>query len=602
MTDTALSIPDLQGLLSPGSSEPARLQCTGLQSWCSAGAQVQVAALGRVGFTDAGLAELAAREGTAAAIAQGWSRYANDLTAHLRGEYIVTVWDAAARRGLVAVDRFSTLSLYWGERDGRLAFATAPGRVCDLLASAREFEPRAIHAYAYFHVIPAPLSIFRGVQRLDVGQALRIEGGASRVVTHWAPRFVEDAPFEFARERDAFRAALREGVAQCVGDVPRERLGCFLSGGTDSSTIAGLVTQGYGAPAKTFSIGFDVSGYDERHYSRIASRHFGTEHVEHVISPDEAEHAIDVIARSYEQPFGNSSALPTFVCASLARSHGVTRLLGGDGGDELYGGNERYAKQWLFSLYDRVPAGVRRGLMEPLLFGPLASTEFWPVRKARGYVEQARVDLPARLDSRYNLLNRFGVDRVFSDSLLSQTAGFDPGGLESEVWRRCNAPSQINRLLAYDFKFTLGDNDLPKVVRMCHAAGVEVSFPMLADPVVDHSLRLLPGQKLKRMRLRYFFKEALRGFLPDEIIEKPKHGFGLPFGDWLLGQPRLAARAQDALSGLAARGLVRPQFLDELGQAMRSGHAGYYGTMIWVLMVLELWMRTHDGADAGQAR
>ena len=393
--------------------------------------------------------------------------------------------------------------------------------------------------------------------------------------------------------------ALRQGVRECVEGVRREELGCFLSGGTDSSTISGLVTQAYGAPARTFSIGFDVARYDERHYSRVAARHFGTEHTEHVLTPDEADRAIDVLAATYEQPFGNSSAVPTYVCAKLAQQAGVRRMLGGDGGDELYGGNERYAMQWIFSLYGRVPGALRTGVLEPLLFGPLKRIDLWPVRKARGYVEQARVPLPERLGAKYNLLNRFGATSVLSDWVLQAEGAFDPVEIEREVWRRCGAQSQVNRLLAYDFKFTLGDNDLPKVTRMCHAAGTEVAFPMLADAVTDHSLTLPPGQKLRGTRLRYFFREALRGFLPDEIIDKPKHGFGMPFGDWLLAQPRLAERARDALEGLAQRGLIRPSFLAELERTVRGGHAGYYGTMIWVLMMLELWLRNGQQAASG---
>ena len=157
-------------------------------------------------------------------------------------------------------------------------------------------------------------------------------------------------------------------------------------------------------------------------------------------------------------------------------------------------------------------------------------------------------------------------------------------------------PSQINRLLEFDFKFTLADNDLPKVVRMCHTAGVDVAFPMLAAPVVDYSLRLPPSWKLKGRRLRPFFKDASRGFLPDEVIDKPKHGFGMPFGEWLMSQPSLQFRANDALSALVARGLVRREFVDELRTSLQGGE-GYYGTMVWVLMMLELWLRGSSVPD-----
>jgi len=596
MNGAGMSMPWLEACLDTGT--PARFSAGGLQSFSHeepGGEGPRVAGFGRLRFREPELAGLARIRGEGAALLAAWRRHGEALPGQISGEHAALLWDPRERRGVALVDRFGSLPLYWGRRGSRVALASRPARVCALLGLPVELDPAALHAYAHFHVIPAPLSIHRSVSRLDIGQMLVIERGSARVLTHWQPSFQEEEPFDFVRERQAFLSALREGVAECTADVPRGRLGCFLSGGTDSSTIAGLACEVRGEPVKTFAIGFDVSAYDERRYSRLAAAHFGTDHTEHVLSVAETEAAIDRLARASEQPFGNASAVPTLVCAQIARQAGVMRLLGGDGGDELYGGNERYATQWLFSLYERLPAGARRHLLEPLLFGPLGLMQAWPVRKARSYVEQARLPLPDRLGARYNLLNLFGADAVLGDLVLA--AGFQPLTLEREVWSRSQAGTQLNRLLAYDFKFTLGDNDLPKVTRMCHAAGVEVAFPMLTESVAAHSLRLAPGEKLKRRQLRHFFRQALRGFLPDEILDKPKHGFGMPFGEWLLGQPRLSERAIDALLGLEDRGVLRAGFGHEVHRAVRLGHAGYYGTLVWVMMTLELWLRAQAGTE-----
>jgi len=201
--------------------------------------------------------------------------------------------------------------------------------------------------------------------------------------------------------------------------------------------------------------------------------------------------------------------------------------------------------------------------------------------------------LPDRLQGKYNLLDRFGRENVFTDAFLHRCRGFEPIEYARGVWARGDAKAQINQLLAYDFKITLADNDLPKVTRMCEAAGVEVAYPMLSSAVTDFSLTLPPGQKLHGTQLRYFFKRALRGFLPDEILRKKKHGFGMPFGAWVLSQPDLARIADDALAGLAERGFIRPAFIDELRKALASAHPGYFGTMVWILSVLELWLREH---------
>lgn len=551
---------------------------------------LSILAYGRVRLDGRALDE---RDGSVK-LAGAWRRNGPDMVRRLDGEFLLAIADRVTGAWVAAVDRFSSFRLYYGSIVKGAAFGTAPIAVAGALGKAPEVNAQAVLAYAYFHVVPAPLSICSGVRRLDHGELLLGDGaGELGVRRYWQPHFEETRPFEFSGERDRFMSALRTGISECVEGQCADEVGCFLSGGTDSSTIAGLVTEHFGSGARTFSIGFGVSGYDESHYSRIAVKHFGTRHTECYLQPVDVERALPILASDYEQPFGNSSAVPTFFCARLGLDAGVRRMLGGDGGDELYGGNERYAKQWIFSVWNDVPAPIRVGLVEPILFGPLAGIDIAALRKARSYIDQTRVPLPERLQGKYNLLERFGRGTVFTAAFLERAEPFEPAELAREVWARTDAASEINKLLAYDFKFTLADSDLPKVTRMCEAAGVEVSYPMLTKAVVDHSLQLAPGQKLHRTKLRYFFKNALRGFLPDAILRKEKHGFGLPFGAWALTQPGLMALADDALAGLAKRGFIRPAFVGDLRQALASGHADYYGTMVWILAVLELWLREH---------
>jgi asparagine synthase (glutamine-hydrolysing) len=543
----------------------------------------------------------AAGEVTAQAAFAMWREHGDSILDLLSGEFLLALWDSRTNRALIAVDRFSTFPLYWASTNGRLGFSARPAEAARLAGLSARMDWQSAFAYVYFHMIPAPLSIFEGVRRLDLGEALRIDRGHAEVVRYWNPVFDERRPFDFGSERNAFLAALRAGVAECTDGLSREQTGCFLSGGTDSSTIAGLVTRQFEAPARTFSIGFDVGGYDESMYSRLAAKHFGTDHTEYYLTADDVLAGVETIATQYEQPFGNSSAVPTYFCANLAREAGVTRMLGGDGGDELYGGNERYAKQAVFAYYSRLPGALRSGLMEPLLFGPFRNVSLAPLAKARSYVEQANEPLPDRLQSRYNLLNFLGAEDVFTSHFLARVSREQPLALERAVWDKAKAVvepmAQVDKLLAWDFKFTLADSDLPKVTRMCHAAGVQVSFPMLTPALVEHSLRLPPEQKLKGRRLRHFFRESLRGFLPDEIIDKKKQGFGVPFGTWLLSHERLRAKADEALRSLAARNVVRPEFLNRLLAQLQSGHAGYFGTMVWILMIFELWLRNSSLAD-----
>jgi asparagine synthase (glutamine-hydrolysing) len=329
-------------------------------------------------------------------------------------------------------------------------------------------------------------------------------------------------------------------------------------------------------------------------YARIAARHFGTRHHEYYVTPDDVVAAIPLIAAVHDQPFGNSSAVPAFYCAKLAKADGIDTLLGGDGGDELFGGNERYAKQYLYSLYSDLPAALRKGLIEPMAF-LLPSVNI--IGKAQRYMRNASEPMPARYDN-YNLLERLGATGVFTAEFLAAVDPKRPQALMAQTYRQAHAGTLINRMLAFDLKYTLADNDLLKVTRSCELAGVSARYPMLDDSVVAFSASLAPRLKLKGTRLRYFFKQALRGFLPDQIITKTKHGFGLPFGLWLQTHGPLHAIAMDSLIDLKKRHFVRPEFIDELTSRHVQSHATYYGTMVWVLMMLEQWLSQHRSLTA----
>jgi asparagine synthase (glutamine-hydrolysing) len=298
--------------------------------------------------------------------------------------------------------------------------------------------------------------------------------------------------------------------------------------------------------------------------------------------------AMPIVAAWYDQPFGNSSAVPAYYCAMLARSTGIEKLLAGDGGDELFGGNTRYATQRVFDAYSAIPNSLRSGLIEPVLLG-LPFLKTMPLaKKAVGYVNQARVRLPDRLNS-YNLLLRLGIEEVFSSAFLGAVDPQDPVLAQRGVWDETNAQALVNRMLAYDWKYTLADNDLPKVCGTAALAEIDVGFPLLSDDLVDFSLRLKPALKLKGFKLRYFFKEALRDLLPPEIISKKKHGFGLPFGVWLTRHSGLQALVRASFDTLSRRGLVKPDFLKELLSRRLAEHPGYYGEMVWLLVILEQW-------------
>ena len=552
--------------------------------------------VGRPRWTDASIAAAAARTGMAQTFLAVYEARGADALALLDGAFALALIDEGRGEALLAVDRMGVWPLVYAvARPGVLAFGSHIDALAVHPGMRVEVEPQALFDYVYFHMIPGPRTAVRGVTRLLPGTYALFRSGAIEVRRYWEMKYFESERVPFRSLREQFVGALGESVADAasVGNV-----GAFLSGGTDSSTIAGLLTAARGEPAKTFSIGFDAAGYDEMAYARTAARHFGTKQFEYYVSPADVVSAIPRVAAAYDQPFGNASAVPTYYCARLAASEGVTHLLGGDGGDELFGGNARYATQYLLSLYTAVPDWLRAKLIEPLALRLPAAEMIPGMRKVRGYILLASMPMPARLES-YNLVERLGATRIFDDEFLAAADPDAPLRQLAETYGRAHARSLINLMLALDLKYTLADNDLPKVTRMCDVAGVDCSFPFLDERVVAFSAHLAPELKLKGTQLRYFFKKALRDFLPKEVIAKTKHGFGLPFGVWLEKYQPLRELAMDSLADLKGRGVVRPAFIDDLTTVLLASHPSYYGVMVWVLMMLEQWFKLHvDGRSA----
>ena len=537
-------------------------------------------------FTDTRLATLARREGSAVAWREVLALGRSGVEA-LGGQFAIALQDASGRT-LLAVDRFATHTLCYRVDGNRLHFAD---RADDLADESVPLDAQALFDYLYCHTIPAPRTVFEDIFRLPAGHFALYSDGRLTVAPYWTPEFTEPDRPDFSTLRSEFRSLLREAVSAALDDG---KAACFLSGGTDSSTVAGMIREVGGEPAASYSIGFEADGFDEMAYARIASRHFGTHHHEYYITPADLVASIPEVARSYDQPFGNSSVLPTFYCSRMARSDGVQRLLAGDGGDELFGGNSRYAKQRVFGWYAKVPKALRTGLLEPAFALPAVAGA--PLlRKGASYIEQARVPMPDRLQM-YNLLLRLGITQVLTREFLERVNIHAPEDQQREVWHQARTPHETNRTLAYDWRFTLAENDLPKVRGATQLAGIDVAFPFLDRALHDFSMRLPARYKLRGLQLRWFFKEALHGFLPDEIIQKKKHGFGLPFGVWMVKHAGLRKLAIEAIEGLAERGIVRPQFIRNLIETHLPEHPSYYGEMVWILMMLEQWMLAHRPA------
>lgn len=496
--------------------------------------------------------------------------------------------DLADRKLILATDPIGQRHLYYSQTPNGLVFGATADNVVAHPEVDNDIALQSIYDYVYFHHCPSPTTIYRQVSKLENGQLLTYQAGKVELQYYWLPEYHEKLNVSLEDAGKQLQQTLTDAVRHLTVDA--RNTGAFLSGGLDSSSVAGALSSVYPNEAKTFSIGFDVEGYDEIGYARIAAQHFNTQQYEYYVTPEDTVDAVAKIAAYYDEPFGNSSALAVYYCAKLAKRNGIELLLGGDGGDELFAGNERYSKQLLFEPYQKIPGFMRKLLQGGLDNAPSVLLENRFCFKAKRYIEQAEVPLPDRLQD-YNFLHRHPAAEIFTDDFVQQI----DTKLPLQGWRDCyqrpTEASALNRMLYLDWKTTLHDNDLVKVNKMCELAGVDVQYPLLDRSMLELSCRIPSHLKIKQQKLRWFYKQSVSDLLPEQIINKSKHGFGLPFGIWLKDHPPLKALAYDSLGDLKKRGYFRPGFIDHAINMHQTIHAAYYGELIWVLMMLELWLR-----------
>ncbi|MCK0509217.1 asparagine synthetase B family protein [Aromatoleum anaerobium] len=557
-----------------------------------AAAQCAVAILGRPRWGDRATATLANDRGHATAAMARYRAHGDRMLADLFGSFALVLIDFAQGRVVLAVDRTGVERMCFARVGPLLVFSTSARAVARHPAVGARVSRQALYDYLYCHMVPSPGTAFAGVEKLLPAQQLVATPHHATRSFYWAMRFEPAATASANGQQESFRDLLRQSVRRQIDERPT---GAFLSGGTDSSTVTGLLGEISGRPARTFSIGFDAEGFDELEYARVTARHFRAEAREFYVTPEHVAEAVPLIASAYDEPFGNASAVPTYFCARLARQHGVEVMLAGDGGDEFFGGNVRYAKQGIFEHYQALGPALRR-LIEPVVLNFPRGASLPPVRKAQSYVRQARIPLPDRLET-YNFLHRDPLHEILEPEFLAAVDTGRPLDLMRDAYSRTESEDPVDRMMHLDHKFTLADNDLRKVGRVCELAGIDVRYPFLDDDLVEFSGTLRVAQKVSGNRLRVFFKDALRDFLPGETIAKSKHGFGLPFGLWLGTSEPLQTQARQALGRLGERGIVRPDYLQRLWREHSSSHATYYGVMIWVLTQLELWLQQNDRAQ-----
>ncbi len=524
--------------------------------------------------------------GVAALLAALYERHGESFVERLRGGFSFVLWDLAKRRFLAAIDGFGIKRLAWYDDGKVLLIAT---RVNALRAGTDELEinPRAIVNVVNFAANLAPETIFTRVQRLAPGMLLRASERETRTTLYWDMRYaVEGDASEAQLGRELEEVVERSVAAHCAGAGARG-LGAFLSGGTDSSTVVAMMTRALRAPVKAFSIGFQEQPFNELQYAETAARTFGSEHHTYLVSAKDCLDALPDIVRCFDEPFGNASAVATYFCARLAAENGAKTLLAGDGGDELFGGNERYATEHIFEIYHRVPKWLRTGLIEPIVALPIGGGLS---RKGRGYIRRANLPGVERMLS-FAFLRAHAPEDVFTGDFLRSLGDYSVLDIPAQHYAHAPATDHLNHLLYVDMKITLADNDLPKVTCASELAGVRARFPFLDREVAEFSGRIPAGLKVKGFEKRYLFKRAFRNVLPAEIIRKKKHGFGIPVASWMKSDPAIRELARDTLLSPRASGrdYFRREFVEELFRRHDATDGTYYGDILWTFLMVELW-------------
>ena len=517
----------------------------------------------------------------------------------LRGEFAICYWDAERELLYLASDRFRIHPIFYRQDREKFVFSS---RMRSLLACPF-VEPFTVNFVSIVDVvtssfIPTPRTIFQEVRKIPPGQLLTWKQGEITLEPYW--------DLSYLHSNGSSKGVLVSGLKEKFSDSLAIRLehdgdpgfiGSFLSGGIDSSTVLGVMTQITKSPTNSFSIGFGEEAFNETNFARCAVQAFHALQHEYTVTAEDTFQIVDELVDSFDEPYANASAIPTYFCAKLGKEHGMKFLYGGDGGDELFAGNERYATQKLLDYYGKFPRWIRDGGIEPgvSLLAKLLKGKLFV--KGKKYIDRANIPYPDRLLS-WGLLEVLPLEELFSREFLATLGdAYDPHQYVRDLYS-CSkelAQAELDRQLYIDLKLVISDNDVFKVTRMTEAHGIAVRFPFLDHHLAEFSASIPAHIKMRGTKLRTFFKESYADLLPDEILTKTKHGFGLPIPIWLRTDKKLREMMMDLLLSrrIQQRGYFGPRTIERLIERHKEDSTSFFGTILWNFVILELWLRRY---------
>ena len=508
------------------------------------------------------------------------------LVHRLRGMFAFALWDDRRRRLLLARDRVGKKPLYYFADDGSLSFASELAALLEDPRIPRRADPQAIDAYLSLLYVPHPWSALAGVRRLEPASVLVWEEGRARTHSYWHLDFSpkEDGTPEERRER--ILGHLRDAVR--VRLMSERPLGAFLSGGVDSAAVVATMAQLASGPVKTFTIGFTSDRFDELPYARRIAELYSTEHVEHVVEPD-ALSILPKLVTHYGEPFGDSSAVPSFHVAEIAARE-VTVALNGDGGDESFAGYNRYVSGAIVERLAAVPPAIRRtaGRIGAHLDAHTAPDSH--SARVRRLLQSLALPADRRYGARMIYLPANLREELYEPEFAARVDTGFAERLLGDAWQSSSAASPVDRMLDVDVSTYLPGDLLVKMDIATMASSLEARSPFLDHELMEMAARLPPDAKIRRTTTKAGLKAALRGLVPDELLYRPKQGFSVPLAEWMRGPLHRVTR--DVLLGppATARGNFRPRAIERLLAEHGSGKRDH-SSELWALLMLELWHR-----------
>jgi asparagine synthase (glutamine-hydrolysing) len=522
-------------------------------------------------------------------ILAAYERYGADCPKHLRGMFAFAIYDERTEELLLARDRVGKKPVLYALTRNGIVFGSEFSALLKHPDVGREVDREAIHHYLSFMCVPAPLTAYRQIRKLEPGHTLRYSRLTGDVKTerYWRPDFSKKLKISEEEAGERTVELLRDAVrVRLMSEVP---LGAFLSGGVDSSAVVALMSEESSAPVKTFSIGFEEQDFSELHHARRVAEHVGAEHHEFVVRP-EAMEVLPTLVEHYGEPYADSSAIPTYYVSRETRRH-VTVALNGDGGDECFAGYERYAAMKLAGAYRRLPAPLREQLIRRAAdLIPASELRKSRARSLKRFLSAASLPHVERYMRWVSAIDARAKEHLYTEEFRRETERLESSRFVEPYFAQANGSGVVDAVLLADTMTYLPNDLLVKVDIASMAVSLEARSPFLDHHLIEFAAGLPENLKLRGLTTKYILKRVLKQLLPAENLKRSKQGFGVPVGHWLRREMQPFLRETLLSDRFTRRGLFRREEVARMVELHTRGERDRTA-QLWTLLMLELWFQ-----------